>query len=673
MIREIAVLTMVVASFAPARQGPGERQTCGQDYARDVDCMLIVAPTGTVDSGTVVTPRAWVCNFGASVDSINVKFDIGTVYTWTMSVPYLAAGDSVQVTFSDWTAAPTGYYLVRCSTQLAGDSNPSNDRRIDSVRVAAPSALDVGVTQIVAPTGAVLPLSGVTPTAVWRNNGAGVAAFTGWFSIFAPNMSRVYSQSLTVSALASGRDTTLVFPSFGLDSAEGRWQTRCSTSCAGDVNAANDTLTGYFLVEAPPPWPDTWDPGEPVPTGGGRPVKDGGWLVVPPGLTDGLHYIFAAKGNKTDEFYRYTVATGIWTLAARIPLGREGKLPGKGCKAVADSSGFVYMTKGNNTQGFWRYNSATDAWTQLADVPLGSSNKKVKSGDDLAYIQIDGGRYIYLVKGQKTNEFWRYNISGDNWLPLEAVPADLPALKTEAGSWLELVETAATDGQPFLYLHKAKYHHLHRYDLNTGKWMPGRKTGMPFIGKSGKSKKSKDGGCAAQWAGDIYALKGGNTCEFWKYLPATDQWRELPSIPEIEPDGKKKRVKGGADIVALGGGGFFVFKGNKTNVPYRVVVAESRRDGATAREFSVTAPEHFGIVPNPLRAGYATLSLPSSIGRCRLSVHDANGRCVLRRALDTGHRASGVTLDLRSEPAGVYVVRLDAEGYTTQLKLVLGR
>jgi hypothetical protein len=521
---------------------------------------------------------------------------------------------------------------------------------------------DYGVTQIVAPSGTFDPLDTLYPAATWHNYGIIPAPFAAWCVIREPKGGLAYAESLLVSRLAAGQDTTILFPPLILDSTEGIWSVRCSTFCIDDWNPVNDTLSGSFTVTSAPPWPDTWEPAEPLPSGAGKAVQAGGWLVVGPGATDASDYVFAAKGNKTNEFYRYTVATGAWTAAAPIPAGREGKLPGKGCKAAADNSGNVYMVKGNNTQGFWRYSTANDSWRQMSDVPLGSTNKPVKDGSDLAFVDYGGKQYVYLLKGQK-DEFWRFKIQGDSWEPLQGVPVNLPAFKTNAGSWIELVETG-TDAGPYIYLHKSKYHHLHRYDLSTGAWEPGLLPGMPFLGRSGKTKKSKDGGSAAFWNGHIYALKGGNTCEFWRYTPGTDSWVELDPVPEIGPDGKKKKVKAGGDVVSVGGGAMFTIKGNKTNHCWRMVVAEALADrpgrsgvmSAAMRD----ASSMMRILPNPLRAGFATLQTSGQVaqwssGPVTVSIHDAAGR-TLRSAVCIVR--SELVLDLNGLAPGIYFLRL---------------
>jgi len=96
---------------------------------------------------------------------------------------------------------------------------------------------------------------------------------------------------------------------------------------------------------------------------------------------------------------------------------------------------------------------------------------------------------------------------------------------------------------------------------------------MPFISqKTGRNKKSKDGGDAAFYNGFIYALKGGNTCEFYRYNIATNSWTELDPMPDFGSTGKKRRVKQGGAL-ACADGSFYAFKGGKTRefwlyIPY---------------------------------------------------------------------------------------------------------
>jgi len=653
----------------------------GSPIIRDVGTTAITAPVGTVDSGTIVTPQCSVYNYGNWIVSYNVRMRIGAGYDQVAAVTNHAPGTRVQVMFPNWTASPGGTLAVDCSTELAGDAVTANDRLTGSVQVRTVTVADVGCAVIVAPVGTLDSGATITPTCSVMNFGPSDVSYTVRMRI-----DTTYNRIATVTGHAVGTMRYITFPAWTV-TAVGLLGVACSTECTVDTNPTNDKQVALVEVLPPPPWPDTWDPGEPMPSGGGRPIKDGGWLVLSQGGTDGPRYIFSAKGNKTNEFYRYDVETGLWAPAAPIPAGREGKLPGKGCKAAMDMGGYVYMTKGNNTTGFWRYRIAGDSWFQLQDVPLGTTNKKVKGGTDLAYVETGGEKYIYLLKGYK-NEFWRFHIFATDaepgkWESLRGTPVNLPALKgNAAGSWIEPVGSGMDFSGQYIYLCQAKSNVLFRYDVARDSWSPNPLAGMPFVGRAGKRKKLGDGGSSASWNSRIYALKGGNTCEFWRYSPTTDSWLELDPIPEVGTTGKKKRVKAGGDIVSVGSGAFFVTKGNKTDECWRMVASEALQmqpqpGGVTARPSAVDR-SLLAVTPNPMRAGFATVrwargcSPRSGAVTCRVSVYDATGRLVLRQSAISGLQ-SATLLDLRSLTAGAYVVRLDADGFTARQRLVIQR
>jgi len=97
-----------------------------QRVIRDVGVVRILAPPDTVDTGTVVVPRALVMNYGPNGATFPVRFKIGSFYSDDTTVT-LAAGRADTVAFDAWTAGPVGTHAVRCSTMLAGDTNPNND------------------------------------------------------------------------------------------------------------------------------------------------------------------------------------------------------------------------------------------------------------------------------------------------------------------------------------------------------------------------------------------------------------------------------------------------------------------------------------------------------------------------------------------------------------------
>jgi hypothetical protein len=264
-------------------------------------------------------------------------------------------------------------------------------------------------------------------------------------------------------------------------------------------------------------------------------------------------------------------------------------------------------------------------------------------------------------------------VAEDSWIALPGAPLGTTSFRYDKGSWL------VYDGAQTILAHKSKYHELFGFDIMTDSWMIKHYSGMPYVGSSGRSKKSKDGG-SATWLGDaVYALKGGNTQEFWQYRPSRDSWRERDSLPSVGSTGKKKKVKAGGDLAAVITGTIYGLKGNKTYEFWQYLkpglasdAAPEAREGVLAAEAGRPAPAAGYVFPNPVRAGRSTIKLRGltagwAKGPVRLSLLDASGR--LLRSGVTGPD-SEVELAL---PAGVYVVRLAGAGTTCTRKLVVQR
>jgi hypothetical protein len=117
--------------------------------------------------------------------------------------------------------------------------------------------------------------------------------------------------------------------------------------------------------------------------------------------------IFCLKG-RTTEFYEYFPDGDSWLGRAALPLlgpGRQWKKPAKGAALASDGSRFLYALKGGRCNEFWRYDSRGDSWSQLDDIPKGSHRRKVGHGGALAWL---GGR-AYALKGGGSNELWCFD------------------------------------------------------------------------------------------------------------------------------------------------------------------------------------------------------------------------------------------------------------------------
>lgn len=134
----------------------------------DVGLFSIIAPTGTVNSGTVITPRVKVKNYGISIDTCMVAMRIGSVYEATIENVILTAGETLTVTLPIWIAIP-GNFPVIAYTDLAGDQYRYNDTVMNSILVNISN--DIGVSTIIKPDSIHRQDSIMTPQVRVKNYG----------------------------------------------------------------------------------------------------------------------------------------------------------------------------------------------------------------------------------------------------------------------------------------------------------------------------------------------------------------------------------------------------------------------------------------------------------------------------------------------------------------------
>jgi hypothetical protein len=630
---------------------------------RDVGAGVIVAPRGSILAGSPVVPACTVRNYGTHDEDYQVRMTIGPGYCESVAVTRHPVGTSQLVQFPVWLASPPGTFSVRCSTELVSDRVAGNNRAAGLVTV---DFVDVMVNAVLRPFLVGRLGQAVVPRVRIRNSGGAAGMCNLAIAVYDPTDSLVYAAADSGLVIEPNAVLEHDFAPAWVPTVTGTCRVVAFASAAGDTCRANDTLRQTCTVRA---GADGWQSGPALAAGAG-PVGAGGWLAG----TEGDQRIYAAKGNRTAEFYCFDPVSLAWSARLSLPSAPDGRVPGKGAAGCSDGQGHVYAVKGNNTLSFYQYRASADSWQSRADVPLGTYRKKVKAGADLVFApgpDTSEPGSIYLLKGQK-DEFYRYDPGRDAWQTLASPPAGR-ALKWNAGSWLVF------DGDSLVYAHKAKYHDFCVYNLKRNTWTS-RTSGMPLVSRTtGKSKQSKDGGCATWLESSIYALKGGNTQEFWRYTPHSDSWFELDTVPKVGTTGRKKKVKAGADVVGLGGI-LYALKGNKTLEFWQYVPATTLGAPRSVPEpgrgvqadMLPDAADAMSISPNPLKNGRAVLRLNHRFlasSTPALSVFDAGGRLVRRSTLSAQRPV--VLLDLGSFPAGVYLVQLTAAGRTATRKLII--
>jgi hypothetical protein len=207
---------------------------------QDVGPTVLLAPVGIADSGTVITPRAVVLNYGNTNVVFPVTMVIGAGYTRTVS-DTLNAGESDTVYFPSWTASPVGTFAVTCYTALVNDERRANDTVYGEVEVPAPRHIDVGVQAILSPPPLVDSGMSLNPRAAIRNHGNTTTGFPITFTI-----GTSYAQTL-FDTLAPGESDTLTFPLWTANDI-GVWPVVCYTALSTDENRTNDTARSSVEV-----------------------------------------------------------------------------------------------------------------------------------------------------------------------------------------------------------------------------------------------------------------------------------------------------------------------------------------------------------------------------------------------------------------------------------------
>jgi hypothetical protein len=530
---------------------------------------------------------------------------------------------------------------------------------------------DVGVNVISVPADSIY-MTGIIPASQVEEFGDALDdTFQTFFEIFDSVATLIYSDSVPI-VLDSGSTDLATFKSW-TPPISGNYAAMSKTVNKYDANHANDSVYKPFFVRATPPelgWVRKAD----MPVGPkSKYVKDGGAVTYLPGTTDVTDsgHVYGFKGNSRYEFYRYNTMTNTWAAQESIPaIGRAGKKKAvKKGASLTSLDGKVYATKGNSTYEFWCFRPDTTTgkhWSQLADVPTGA--KAIKEGSGMVGARFHDTSYVYLLKGSSTQEAYRYNTIDNTWATLPTAPLGVSGKAFKDGSALALGEGNK------IYAVKGTYNEFYSFNLDSNKWftlLP-----LPLIGSSGKKIKLKSGGSLAYHAGKVYALKGNNKQDFWSYTADSNKWTQLADMPL----GGGKRPKGGGAMtfVPVPTPGVFALKGNNTVEAWRYGLAAdlafSVSPAVNAEAGSVIALRGYALAvsPNPfVRSAMVSYSLPRA-GSVSLKLYDVTGALVT--TLARGFTPSGnytTHLDASKLVSGIYLLKMATDDYTTTTKLII--
>lgn len=388
-----------------------------------------------------------------------------------------------------------------------------------------------------------------------------------------------------------------------------------------------------------------------------RKVGAGANLVT---VSDSL--IYGLKGNNTRDFYFYNTLKDYWCLVDSVPYALPIKKKVKsGAGLVYDQNKYLYLTKGNNTREIWRYalrpTFGEAVWTQLSDVP---NEKRLKGGTGLAFVSTETNDFLYLIKGSGTKEFYRFNIKADTWERLLDVPGDKGCKK---GSGLAFNQ----DTLIFLLKGGSKNNEFYAYDIKNSNWQ--RLASLPLVGNSGKSKRVRDGGALTYGAGRCYALKGGNSDEFWVFYPPafpndTGYWIEREPLP-ILPSNKK--VKAGGALV-FSNDYVYALKGAKTNEFWVWHDWQKGLSSLTKKIYQSEKKKPFSHLIFSNRQLWLSKIFPIIPANSRLTIYNTLGERVFSQEIG---QSLTYSIPLNQLSSGVYFFRLTFNFWQDSKKVII--
>lgn len=211
--------------------------------SHDVGCIRIVAPTGFIDSTADVAPACSLYNYGTTAETYRVRLKVGSFYDDTAQVTGHASGTTVYATFPSLSAWPRGTFAASCSTELAIDTAPFNDRTIGSVTVRV---RDVGCLSLTVPPDTVDSGTTVVPTCSVYNYGTVPETYQVMMRI-----GSFYLGRAVVTTHRAGAALQVGFPDWIVTEVGGPHAVVCSTRFSADMDYANDKKTDSVLVTQP--------------------------------------------------------------------------------------------------------------------------------------------------------------------------------------------------------------------------------------------------------------------------------------------------------------------------------------------------------------------------------------------------------------------------------------
>lgn len=319
----------------------------------------------------------------------------------------------------------------------------------------------------------------------------------------------ISSVTKTATADFTGESTGLTAANneLKLNTKAGFWKESRLTPAPTAASAASMVVKGDIIYEARGnsvtfdsynASTDTWN--SPNPADLPVALAAGGRIENGPG-----NYIYAIRGGAaaTQNFYRFDGTN--WT-----DLSSVAPIPGTistYASSTYDGSRYIYVMRGNGDDGFYRYDTqgTNGQWTTRSNVNFGYPNQTSSVAPDAgSNLASDGADTLYAIKGYSAGGFAKYTASTNTWTPLSSLPM-IPY------SGASINYDSITNSLIFVPGYNSNK--LYSYNVATGDWTARAKSIVPFT----------TGTASVIYNGNLYTIRGGTTA-FYQYNIAKDTW-----------------------------------------------------------------------------------------------------------------------------------------------------
>ncbi len=214
-------------------------------------------------------------------------------------------------------------------------------------------------------------------------------------------------------------------------------------------------------------------------------------------IYDGDQYVYALRGNNDDAFWRYDTTVDEWESLAAIDFGAPSNAVNNSANHGADlaidiENELIYGIQGNLRDGFSVYDINTNAWTVLDDLP-----QLPYMGASLEFSSTTGE--VFFIPGYFSDKMFKYDVTESTWSEVSSAPTTFyyGATLKNVGDSLYVIRGNNSNG-------------FYRYDIPKDSWLsPNR--GLFGTEYQGVSYLGADYGAdIVKGDGDHYYITRGN-------------------------------------------------------------------------------------------------------------------------------------------------------------------